>query len=129
LRPLLEGARDWIPPADAARIFGRTHFADRAADRGVRSVPGHLLLWVVLEALRLERSDLVEPVFLLCEGDGSFLYRVLLPEGVFYPVVRNGAAVTLYSAAEVRVLRQRRRHRHRMVGRRQRRAPGSVHEW
>ena len=117
--PLLLGVQDWLPPARTADIFGKTHFAARAVERGVRSIPGHLLLWIIKEAIHLGRADLVSPVYALC--DESTLYRVILPEGQFYPVVKDGAPVTIYSATEKRKLQRSRRLRKRHTGARARR--------
>ncbi len=119
LQPILEGARSWCPPADVQERFGAAHFAIRAAERGVKSVPGHLLMWVVLEALARGRDDLVAPVFPI--GDGSVLYRILLPEGPFYPVLRGGRAVTIYSRREKRQQAAARKFRKRCFGTRLRR--------
>lgn len=116
LAPLLEGARDWIVPPGQAAHLRQTHFAARAAERGVRSIPGHLLLWVVQEAHRRGRTDLVAPVWPIC--DESTLYRIRLPEGVFYPVFRGDVAVTIYGAREKRNLCRARRGRKKHHGRR-----------
>lgn len=130
LRPLLEGAQDWRPPANTAALYGTTHFAMRADERGIRSIPGHLLLWVVAEALRQDRTDLVAPVFLMSEA--SRAWRILLPEGCFYPVVRlGGCLVTIYTQAQIKNVRHARRQRKRMTGKRARFVVGGVagHEW
>jgi hypothetical protein len=120
LRPLLEGASSWRVPAGTAERFGACHFAIRAGQRGVQSIPGALLMWVVLEALEHGRSDLVEWVYDV--GDGSALYRILLPEGAFFPVLRGGRLVTIYSAREKRDMAAARRFRKRCFGTRRRRA-------
>lgn len=121
LEPILQGAQDWLPPGDyVLGLFERTHFAQRCRERGVRSVPGGLLLWVVKEALERRRTDLVEPVFRIC--DESELCRILLPEGAFYPVLRGGCPVTIYTAAQKREMQRVRRARKRHKGTRLRRA-------
>jgi hypothetical protein len=120
MTPLLQGAWEWCPPVRAADIFGSTHFAARCAERGVRSVPGYLLLWVVKEALDRGRDDLVAPVYAICEE--STLYRILLPEGAFFPVIRGGVPVTIYTAKEKQNLRRTRRMRRRHTGSRVRKA-------
>ncbi len=129
LRPILEGAQEWHPTVDTAEVFGRTHFAKRAAERGVRSVPGHLLLWMVLEAHRGGHADLIAKVWPICEE--STAYRILLPEGAFYPVIRGIAAVTIYNQDQIRMVRKARRLRKRMTGSRIRRVVGGVagNEW
>lgn len=119
LVPLLEGARTWVVPPQTEAVFRATHFAQRATERGVVSVPGYLLAWLVCEALDTGRADLIEPVFRL--DPEAVLYRVLLPEGAFYPVVRGARPVTLYTAAEKRNLRFTRRMRKRTTGCRSRR--------
>ncbi|WP_291732311.1 hypothetical protein [Leisingera sp. F5] len=120
LRPILEGARGWTVPADTAGQYGACHFAARAGERGVRSIPGHLLMWVVLEARRLGRADLVERVYDM--GDGATLYRILLPEGAYYPVARGDRLVTIYSPREKRQMAVNRRFRKRHFGTRMQRA-------
>lgn len=118
LRPLLEVASDWIPPAGVQQLLGGSHFALRAGERGVVSVPGGQLLWLVGQARQRQREDLLEPVFRLCPE--STLHRIILPEGAFYPVIRGGVAVTIYSPFEKRQLRRARRLRRRVTGSRHR---------
>jgi hypothetical protein len=116
--PLLTAAADWIAPAFAINPEPVTHFGQRAAERGVDSIPGDLLKWAIERAVGEGREDLVEPVFLICSD--SRLFRVMLPEGVFFPVIKGRVAVTIYSAEMVRQLRRARRRRKREQGRRQR---------
>ena len=116
LRPILEAPFAADAPERVRDVFTRTHFSDQAAARGVRSVPAWTLLWLVREALEAGHSDLVEPVFDICPV--SRLYRIILPEGAFYPVVRAGVPVTLYTADMVRALRGTRRWSKRTTGRR-----------
>lgn len=129
VRPLLEGARDWVPPENVAELYGAGHAAIRARQRGISSIPGGLLMWVVLEAVRRGRTDLVAPVYQICEG--STLHRILLPEGPFYPVFREGALVTIYGPREKRQMRHTRRLRKRKTGSRVRKAPPGEYgnEW
>lgn len=116
--PLLTAAADWIVPAFAINSSPVTHFGKRAAERGVDSIPGDLLKWAIEQAVGEGREDMVEPVFPICSK--SRLFRVLLPEGVFFPVINGGVAVTIYSEEMVRQLRRARRWRKRNQGRRQR---------
>ena len=76
-------------------------------------------MWVVKEALRLGRDDMVEWVYDV--GDGAALYRILLPEGAYYPVVRNSRLVTVFSAHEKRGQASNRKFRKRCFGTRKRR--------
>lgn len=122
LQPLLIAAADWIAPQglldDPAP---RTHFGIRAAERGVSTLPGDLLKWVVERALFLDRGDLVELVFRIDQE--SRLFRIILPEGMFFPVVsQRGNAVTIYTTEMVRKARADRRWRLAKHGCRQRSA-------
>lgn len=123
LRPLLEGAFDWVPPGDVSRGAPVTHFGQRAAERGALAIPGDLLKWAVERAISEGREDLAEPVFSVDDA-GARLYRVILPDGVFYPVVKgDGHAVTIYTPDQVRSSRRARRNRNKHRGCRARRVP------
>lgn len=113
LVPLLQGLGK-APPEAMRDSLSQTHFAARAAERGVRSVPGWVLLWAVREALAGGRADLVEPVFQI--RPGAMLYRILLDEGAFYPVVCDGVPATIYTQAQARKHRHGRRLRKRQTG-------------
>jgi hypothetical protein len=120
LTPILQGARYWPVPSDLERSAGQSHFAQRAVERGVSSVSGAVLFWLVDQALACHREDLLAPVFTLdCH---SALYRILLPEGPFYPVIRMARPVTIYTQNQVRAVRHARRLRLRQYGQRQRRS-------
>lgn len=120
--PLLQGMDHCVPPPEVLTLVPVTHFGKRATERGVSSIPGDLLKWVVETALNSRRDDLVELVFVI--DSESTLYRIHLPEGLFYPVLANsGIAVTLLTAKMLRqVKHSRARCRHR-TGRRQRVRP------
>lgn len=122
LRPILSALDDYTPPAGLDAEGPKTHFASRAENRGVKSIDGELLKWLVERALHEGRADLIEKVFDVCPA--TAIYRVLLPEGPFYPVVRQATlkARTLYSRDELRGQRFGRRMRKRLQGRRSRRA-------
>jgi hypothetical protein len=94
--PLLEGVQNWTPPEDVDLVHVLAHFAIRAEERGVVSVSGSRLLWYVNAALRRRRDDLIEYVW--PTRTGGDLYRISLPEGLFYPVVRGGCAATIFDA-------------------------------
>lgn len=119
--PILEAAQEWVAPGVDQENLSRSHFARRCADRGVASLPGWVVHWMVLEALARGREDLLEPVYNLSKG--AVLYRVLLPDGPFFPVVRDGVPVTIYSVTEKRDLRFIRRRRKRRKGTRLARDP------
>lgn len=85
MRPLVEAARDWVCPDGLTSKKPMSHFGVRALERGAQSVPGDLLKWVVERAVREAREDVAERVFPLSHN--CSLYRVDLPEGLFYPVV------------------------------------------
>jgi len=118
LRPFLPATTAWVPPGGVNLGPAVTHFGIRAAQRGVQSVPGDWLKWAVERAITQGRDDLVERMFEI--DDGSTLYRVILPDGPTHPVIRNHVAVTVYSPKEVRALRQTRRWRKSMFGKRAR---------
>jgi hypothetical protein len=115
LVPILDVAQNWAVPRDARARFSGTHFARRAAERGVTCLPGWALQWVVIESLDRHRSDLIAPVFDLNEG--ATAYRIILPEGCFYPVVRaSGAVMTIYNQEMMRRVRRGRRARFKRTG-------------
>lgn len=100
MRPLVEAAGDWVCPDGLARRDPLSHFGGRALARGVQSVPGDLLKWIVERAVREAREDVAERMFSVAPA--CYLYRVDLPEGLFYPVVRycdggRVVAVTIYT--------------------------------
>lgn len=123
LTPFLDATAGWHVPGfidlDAPT---QTHFADRAREFGVRSVNGDWLKYQIEKAIAAGRDDLVERVFKICEV--SALYRVLLPEGPFYPVVRYDTRnpadqlviVTLYDTERMRATRAARGSRKRRKG-------------
>ncbi|PCJ08763.1 MAG: hypothetical protein COB16_06635 [Rhodobacteraceae bacterium] len=94
--PLLEGVQNWGLPADVDQRHGVPHFVERAEERGVVSVSGAQLYWYVSLALVRGRDDLVELVS--PTRSGGVLYRIWLPEGLFYPVIREGRPVTIFDA-------------------------------
>lgn len=116
LAPILSVAGTWTAPGDlGAPGAPRSHFGARALQRGVVSIHGDLLKWAVERALDLGRADLVEFVFAI-DADGR-LFRIMLPEGLFYPVISpGGTAMTIYCAAQVRRLREVRKSRLRKTG-------------
>lgn len=118
LRRLDEALAELCPPVDLGFGAEEPHFAMRARERGVRSIRGDLLKWAVERAFVLGRDDLIEPVFAVCPE--CTIYRVLLPEGPFYAVMRpaKARACTLYSHAEMRSVRRGRRARKHLTGRR-----------
>lgn len=108
---------------DPRRLTGslgpaRSHFGQRAAERGIASVPGDALKLAVEWSVARQREDLAEPVFALAD-DGARVFRILLPEGPFYAIVSPaGVAVTLYDRAMLRRVRKGRRRKLRRGGRR-----------
>lgn len=120
LRPFLDVAAAWVPSPDINQGEATTHFGARAAERGFPSVPGDLLKWAVERAIAQGRDDITTLVWPICEK--STLYRIILPDGIAYPVIRGGVAVTIYTPAQVRVMRAARRARLAGSGRRMRRA-------
>lgn len=129
LVPLIEGALDWRCPLDLAATPAKSHFGRRAEGCGVDSVPGDLLRYLCQTALDRGRSDLMEHVFSL--SPVSDLHRVILPEGVFFPVSRADRVtglpviVTLYTYDMARAARRERKDWRckRPVRRHGRRAP------
>ena len=118
LKPLIcDETRGWHVPAEALRACAETHFAMRAAERGMVDVPPALLKWVVDEALRLGRDDLVQHVFDL--GERATLCRILLESGPWYPVIcpAQRTAMTLYSADMARRVRRKLKWQRRNPGR------------
>lgn len=111
LRPFLDVAQFWRVPDDARGQFGQTHFARRAEERGVTCLPGWALHWAVCHALRAGCSDVIERVFAM--RNGSVIYRILLPEGAFYPVVNAAGVVTTIYTQDI----LRKAKRGRMVAR------------
>jgi hypothetical protein len=120
LRPFLDALEVWPCPAG---IGGETvtHFGIRAAERGISSINGDLLKWYVERALAAGRDDLVERVRPICPE--VTVFRIMLPEGPFYPVVRvrRGQARTIYTQDQMRTQRQVQRSRKRSSGSRTRR--------
>lgn len=107
LVPILSVASEWTAPDGVGFGPPRTHFGDRAAERGVRSIPGDLLKWAVEVSVAQGRTDLAEFVFAI--DAQSLVFRVLLPEGPFYPIVTPaGRAVTIYSQSQLRNVRRSR---------------------
>lgn len=121
LGDFLEGTEGWTPPAGMGDGAPVTHFGQRAAERGVASVHGDRLKWMVERALFEGRGDLIERVFQVCPETAA--YRILLPEGPFYPIVRlrQGKARTIFDHAAIRDQRQGRRKRKKSSGMRRRR--------
>ena len=103
---------------EAAALHQGGHFDQRAAERGVTSLPGYVLLAVCEAALAARREDMIEKVWPICPA--SSCYRVLLPEGAFYPIWRGGRFRTIYSADEIRKARDERRRAKKSHGRRMR---------
>jgi hypothetical protein len=126
LRPFLPGVADMVPPPALFNSTPLTHFGERAGQRGVCCIPGDLLKWAVERALFEGRQDVIEKVWDICPD--TSLYRILLPEGAFYPVIRrdNGVAVTIYSQAEKSTSRLGRNLRKKHCGRRTRRSRRQV---
>lgn len=123
LRPILD-ALDLCPGAARAASEGQSlqcHFNARAAARGVVSLPPEALRLAVRFAVAAGRDDLAEPVFETCARTRA--YRILLPEGVFFVLVRidTSAPVTIYSRDMMRAHRRGRKHRLRRTGSRARR--------
>lgn len=74
----------------------RSHFGQRAKERGIASVPGDVLWLAIKTAVVRDRGDLVERVFDLCSGQTAYRFRV--SEGIFYALVSpNGNPVTCYT--------------------------------
>lgn len=117
LRPFLDVAQFWRVPDDARARFLVTHFAQRAEERGVTCLPGWALHWAVCHAYETKRWDVIERVFSLKTGAAA--WRILLPEGPFYPVITSDhRVVTIYSAELMRQVRAGRKGRLRRTGRR-----------
>lgn len=94
-----------------------THFGKRAAEHGVESIQGDLLKSAIQRAIAANRTDLLEFVFHL--GPDARLFRILLPEGRFYPVIsQRNVAMTLYPHSYVDRVRSQRQHRKRKFGNR-----------
>lgn len=114
---IMPGLAGWVVPQDVNRTAPLSNFGKRAGEFGILSVPGDLLKWAVECCLSYRRDDLVELVFQL--DAASTLYRIALPEGLFFPVIaNNGHAITLFTPFMVRQIRaQRKRRRADMVAR------------
>lgn len=123
LDPFLDGAAAWgVPDFIDLSAPTQTHFADRAREFGVQSVNGDLLKHQVERAITMGRLDMVERAFKICPV--SSVYRIMLPEGLFYPVIRTNTrrpgasvvAVTLYDAERFKGTRRNRNSRKRNTG-------------
>jgi hypothetical protein len=124
LVPMLSVAGAWVAPDGCGVGRARSHFAERAAERGVTSIHGDLLKWAVEKAVADRRSDLAELVFSI--DAVSRVFRVILPEGAFYPIIApNGNCVTLFSAREIRQTRHARKGRLKRAGKRERALRGA----
>lgn len=113
-------------PAAVLAALGppRTHFGQRALERGARSVPGDALKLAVEWAVSEGREDLAQLVFQI--DAKTRVFRFLMAEGVFFALVAPcGVAVTVYDAAQLREVRDRRRWLKRVTGRRQRQLAGA----
>lgn len=123
LQEFYRAAAQWTPPAVLLSGPAKTHFGQRAAERGVNSIPGDVLKWAIERAVTAARHDLVEHVFDI--DPATRVYRVILPEGVFYPVIsRGGTAMTIYTQGMLRQVRNARRGRKQACGCRERQARG-----
>lgn len=115
LRPIIEGlpCRAWAG-ADPGGPF--THFGKRAAERGLRSIPGDALKDLIEQFAREGRDDLVEHVFDLRGANWARLIvmRFIAPEGVFFAVLSESFnAVTLYDRKLMRSVRRKRKWQRR----------------
>ncbi|MFG6535542.1 hypothetical protein ACGYK5_17090 [Sulfitobacter sp. 1A16787] len=115
MRLILEAPLD--PVAVLARIGPpKSHFGQRAAERGIQSVPGDVLRLAVRWAVQNDRIEYVERMFRLPSGVVAYRFRVV--EGLYFALVgTDGIPVTLYTAdmlAEVRLARKV----HKRAGRR-----------
>ncbi|MBV1929473.1 MAG: hypothetical protein KUG81_08190 [Gammaproteobacteria bacterium] len=94
-----------------------THFGERAVEYGIESIQGDLLKNAVQRAIAAERFEAIEFVFRM--GEAARLYRILLPEGRFYPVISNrGVAMTIYPHSYVDRVRGFRKYCKRKFGKR-----------
>lgn len=117
LRPFLDVAQFWRVPEDARARFLVTHFAQRAEERGVKCLPGWALHWAVVHAFESAQWEILERVFTLKAG--AAVWRILLPEGPFYPVITSdGRVVTIYTPDMMRQVRAGRKYHLRHRGRR-----------
>lgn len=120
LKPFIPSVADMIPPANLFTPEPLSHFGRRARQRGVVSIPGDLLHWAVERALLEGRAHAIDLVFNICPT--TAVYRILLPEGSFYPVVRDGSmAVTIYCQRQMQMVRKGRALRKKHQGNRLRR--------
>ncbi len=122
LRPILSALGEWVPPHDLGRGEPISHFGQRAAERGVASIHGDILQYLIHRALAEGRGDLIEQVRPLC--DETMAFRVLLPEGCFYPLIKGDPprAVTCYDQKQMRQVKLSQRWRRRKSGTRARRS-------
>ena len=120
LRPFLARVATLVPPPHVSFGAPVSHVGQRALQRGVVSVPGDVLAWAISEAQGRGWSDCIEFVFDICPE--SAVYRILLPEGPFYPVIRCGDQLrTIFTQDQIRAMRRVRRLTKRRAGRRVRR--------
>lgn len=118
LKPFWRETWDWIPPPSIVHDGApRSHFGLRAIERGFVYRRGDVLKWAVERAVALGRDDLAEFVCNVDQKGGSRIFRVLLPAGPAYPVIkRDGTAATIYSQDEIRGVKAARRFRRRHFG-------------
>lgn len=109
-------------PANPEVVLGRlgdpqSHFGQRAQARGITSVPGDVLHWVIRWAVCAGRADFVEFVF--SHDNGKKFYRFRVDEGMFYALIGQGCSpVTVYTAQMIRQERARRKRCRRFRSRR-----------
>ena len=88
----------------------RSHFAQRARERGIASVDGEVLRNTLRRAVINSNGELIEVVFSV--GKGRKIWRFQVAEGVFYAVINDETndPITVITQAQMKRYRQIRRH-------------------
>jgi len=96
------------------------HFVQRCRERGIASIDGMALRRNIERAIAEHSNDLVEFVFHIDAVSSVWRFRV--KEGVFYAVCgrHSQRCITLYDRSILREVRQSRRFRMRVSGKRER---------
>ena len=99
------------------------HFDQRCQERGISSIPGKTLRQNIERAIAEGRDDLVELVFHIDTACSAWRFRVA--EGVFYAICGRYSkrCITLYNREIMRGVRNARRFRSKITGKRKREIP------
>ena len=99
------------------------HFDQRCQERGISSIPGKTLRQNIERAIAEGRDDLVELVFHIDTACSAWRFRVA--EGVFYAICgrHSKPCITLYHREIMRGVRNARRFRSKITGKREREIP------